>query len=113
MRGLLLVLIVAIVSCTPQKSQDNGAVEQPIKSIEKITEATFTTLSGEEFMLDKYKGKKIIVNVWATWCGPCIKEMPSMNEAFQELKEDDWVFVAASYEELDLIKRFKNSRERW
>jgi thiol-disulfide isomerase/thioredoxin len=51
------------------------------------------TLKGKKVNLDKYKGKTIIIDFWATWCGPCKAEMP----AFKELEEkygDDVNFVS-------------------
>ncbi len=46
--------------------------------------------------LDAYKGKKLIVNLWATWCGPCITEMPSLMKLSDRLKDTGVVVVAIS-----------------
>lgn len=46
---------------------------------------TFTSPSGEEMQFSDYRGKVILVNAWATWCPPCVAEMPSLNR-LQELR---------------------------
>ena len=42
--------------------------------------STFGTTGGEEMTLRDYRGKYVLLNVWATWCPPCVAEMPSLNE---------------------------------
>ncbi|WP_238475272.1 TlpA family protein disulfide reductase [Sphingomonas cavernae] len=39
----------------------------------------FTAPDGSEVTLEKFRGKAVLVNLWATWCGPCIKEMPALD----------------------------------
>ena len=53
---------------------------------EKVPAVDFEVklVSGETVKLSDYLGKKVLVNFWATWCGPCVQEMP----AFQRLSED-------------------------
>ena len=48
-----------------------------------------TTLEGEKVKLSDYKGKKVILNFWATWCPPCKAEMPHMQN-FYENNKDKW-----------------------
>lgn len=69
-------------------------------------EVTFTTLDSKEIKLGDYKGKRILLNLWATWCGPCVAEMPSLNRAFKELKDDNYVFLVASNEKMAKINGF-------
>ena len=55
-------------------------------------------------------GKKTIINYWATWCGPCIKEMPEIENAQKKLSKI-YNFVLVSDENMDKILDFTTSRE--
>lgn len=57
------------------------------------------------------KGKTVFLNVWATWCRPCIQEMPTIAVAMEQLKEEDIVFLFASSEEVDDIIAFSKRRQ--
>jgi thiol-disulfide isomerase/thioredoxin len=47
----------------------------------------FTDLEGKELSLDVFKGKVVVLNLWATWCVPCIKEMPSLERLSAKMKD--------------------------
>ncbi len=53
-------------------------------------------LDGNMVNLDDYKGKIVLLNIWATWCPPCVAEMPSMEKLYQELKEENFEILAVS-----------------
>ncbi len=53
-------------------------------------------LNGEVVHLDDYKGKVVLLNIWATWCSPCREEMPSMEKLYQELKDQAFEILAVS-----------------
>jgi len=54
-------------------------------------------LSGKTVSLSSMRGKVIFLNIWATWCGPCREEMPSMETLYQDLKKNrDFVVLAVS-----------------
>lgn len=54
------------------------------------------TLDGEPVTLRNYLGKVILLNVWATWCPPCVWEMPSMQRLYEEFEGQDFEVVAVS-----------------
>ncbi len=63
-------------------------------------EFRLTKLSGGEVKLADYKGKVIVANFWATWCGPCREEMPMLERAMLKYKDDkDVVFLAINTDE--------------
>ncbi|HJY64383.1 MAG TPA: TlpA disulfide reductase family protein, partial [Ignavibacteria bacterium] len=49
--------------------------------------------NGKDVKLSDYKGKVILVNFWATWCGPCRRELPSLSQISNELKDKDFKMV--------------------
>jgi|TARA_A100001011_G_scaffold193544_1_gene201993 thiol-disulfide isomerase/thioredoxin len=58
--------------------------------------------------LSVYKKRKIVVNYWATWCAPCIEEMPGIKRAEEILEEFGYTFLLVSDETVDKISKFKN-----
>lgn len=56
-------------------------------------------LDGTPSGLADYRGKVILLNVWATWCGPCRTEMPSMERLHQQFKDQDFRIVAVSVDQ--------------
>lgn len=53
-------------------------------------------LNGQVVRLSQLRGKVVLLNVWATWCPPCRKEMPTMEALYQKMKDTDFVMLAAS-----------------
>lgn len=74
------------------------------------TTAMYSDLDGNPVDIANYAGKKVFVNYWATWCAPCIKEIPSITRA-EETLGDDYVFLLASDESIETIKEFLLDRE--
>ena len=58
-------------------------------------------LDGQMQSLDQYKGKWLIVNYWATWCGTCIKELPDLISLHEDHKDGDIVVVGINFESID------------
>jgi peroxiredoxin len=56
------------------------------------------TLEGEQVALKEYRGKKVILNFWATWCPPCREEMPEMQKFYQDYKKKDVEILAVNLE---------------
>ena len=56
-------------------------------------------LDGHEFFNVQLKGKPLVVNIWAGWCKPCLKEIPELNKIYEEFKEAEINFIALSSED--------------
>lgn len=64
-------------------------------------------LNGEKLQLSDYKGKGILLNFWATWCKPCEREMPIMNNQYENFQKDNVEIITVNIGESDVVvKRF-------
>ena len=70
----------------------------------------FQDLEGNAVALTEFKGKKVLLNYWATWCRPCIEEMPSLLRLQELLKTENYIFLLASDQSIKTIKDFKEAR---
>lgn len=61
-----------------------------------IPAAQLINTSGEVIDLSSFKGKKVFVNLWATWCPPCVAEMPSIQELYNQTRNSNTEFVMLS-----------------
>lgn len=68
-------------------------------------------LNGQPVAWESFRGKAVFLNLWATWCKPCIMEMPSIERASLQLADSNIVFIAASDESLDKIRVFRDRGE--
>lgn len=69
-------------------------------------------IKGGTVTLEKYKGKVLFLNIWGTWCPPCVREMPSMQTLYEKMQGEDFAMLASSYEkDFDKIKNFIEERE--
>jgi peroxiredoxin len=57
------------------------------------------SLDGETLTLESLKGKVIFMNFWATWCPPCLAEMPAIQDLYEKVKSDNIAFVLVSLDE--------------
>lgn len=80
---------------------------------EAIMQAELEKLDGTKFKLADYKGKVILVNLWATWCGPCIKEMPELVKLQDEHRDKGFEIIGLNLDEEDdvvKIEKFKKAQ---
>ena len=89
---------------------------RPLTVGDRAPNFTAQTLEGEPVELEDYRGKVLLVNVWATWCAPCREEMPSMETLYRELGGEDFEILAVSIDaargETDAQGRDGASKER-
>jgi cytochrome c biogenesis protein CcmG/thiol:disulfide interchange protein DsbE len=99
---LLISLLVAIGFALPQVNR----VEAQSKL--KAPNFTLKTAEGKVYELSKLKGKVVIVNFWATWCGPCRVEIPDFIEVYKKHKDKGVEIIGISVDEdgWDVVRPF-------
>jgi len=71
-------------------------------------EFSLKDLHGKTHTIEKYAGKWVVVNYWATWCPPCLDEIPELVEFHDKHKDKDAVVLGVDFEEVDdkYLRRF-------
>jgi peroxiredoxin len=65
-----------------------------------------TDVEGKDHKLSNYKGKTVMVVFWATWCGPCRKEIPGLISLRKEISPEKLAVIAISFEKGDVVREF-------
>lgn len=106
---LLLLMFCVLAACKPQADEatkptariaSKPVVSTPTKpaAIGEVPKLAVETLDGKTFDLDAQRGKWVVINYWATWCGPCIEEMPELS-ALDAMREHIQV-IGLAYEDI-------------
>jgi thiol-disulfide isomerase/thioredoxin len=100
---LIVFFIMLLISCNEKPADQTQPTVSSAITIEKVK---LVNLDGLQVDLKKYAGKALFINFWATWCKPCIEEMPSIQNAIAALKEKNIEFLFASDESKEEISAF-------
>ncbi len=83
--GLVACFLVIVQSCQKPKAGLDLYAQNTLKRLTELEtppaqpRMSFETFDGQTMTLADYKGQVVLLNVWATWCAPCLKEMPSLS----------------------------------
>ena len=105
---LVSLLTVAIVQAmdkktdTPETLGQGTANKEGLSIGAKAPDFQLKTLTGETVKLSDYQGKKVLLNFWATWCGPCKAEMPEMEQFSKEIGDDTVILAVNIDPQLDV-----------
>ena len=101
-KKIFLITFLFLISCKSNNTKKNSLTD--LESLQ--SKSSFINLSKQEVDLNLFSNKKIILNYWATWCGPCIKEMPDLMIAQKKLKDSDVSLFLVSDEDVSVISKF-------
>jgi peroxiredoxin len=71
----------------------------PIAPSTLAPDFTLRTLEGQNLRLGEQRGRVVLVNFWATWCGPCRQEMPHLNKLYDKYKSSGFVLLGVNVDE--------------
>lgn len=102
-----LLCLTILLSCYTGVNERKSITD--LESVQLKT--LFVDLNNNPVDITQYKGKRIVLNYWATWCGPCIKEMPALKIAEDLLENHNYAFLLVSDETISKISDFKMNKK--
>lgn len=87
-----------------QSTEGNG--REPVANNAEFWQSEFATPQGGRLAMAAFKGKPLLVNFWATWCPPCVEELPLLNGFFHENQSKNWQVLGIAVDKLDAVQRF-------
>ena len=114
-RGLPLLLLVVLCSMSQWGCFEDGSGETdgPRPAAPSFS---LTRLDGLPVSLEQQRGKTLILDFWATWCGPCMAELPTLKRIHDEFRErDDFLLVSVSsdFDKAVLERTIKDKKLGW
>lgn len=109
--GLLFLFTISACKNATETKKTNDSQDKISQKGNAITQLHLTNLQDQAIDLEKYRGRTVFINFWATWCKPCREEMPSIQEAMKILKNEEIEFFFASDETTEQIEEFKAAHD--
>jgi cytochrome c biogenesis protein CcmG/thiol:disulfide interchange protein DsbE len=118
LRALIVVLILAavggavalVVKSRREQQVSSAEGEKPVVAINKqLPDFESKTIKNEPIKLSQFAGKIVILNFWASWCGPCVEEMPSLIKLVQAFPNDIDLVAISGDSNMEDIESFMKS----
>ena len=113
--ALIAVLVLGLFSCSSRADENKAPITeattaQPAEA-KKIPAFVMTDANGKTIDLSSFKGRKVFVNLWATWCPPCRAEIPSIEKLAGKVDKSKAVFIMLSLDEnFEVAKQFAKAQ---
>ncbi len=90
---------IAASGAAPEVKEAAAALLKKTERLGQSLDIKFTAVDGRKVELAKMKGKVVLIDFWATWCGPCVAEIPNMKAAYEKLNPKGFEIIGISLDE--------------
>ena len=94
--SLVLLVAIPIILISLKERGARSRFIRPLQEGRPAPDFTFPDLDARKVSLSDFRGKVVLVNIWATWCPPCRDEMPSMQKLYERFKGEHFEILAVS-----------------
>jgi thiol-disulfide isomerase/thioredoxin len=106
-----LAFAFLMIQCEKKQEIEIGAItekspEEIASYVEYAPKFTFNSIQGQEVSLESLKGKILYIDIWATWCKPCLQQLPAMKELEEKYRDSNVQFVSISVDQ-------DKDKEKW
>lgn len=105
-RSLLAVGAAALAAGAAWNWWRHETTAPNTEALQSLWDASFEQPDGNMLKLADYRGKPLVLNFWATWCTPCVEEMPLLNAFYQQNKAKNWQMIGLAIDQPSAVKRF-------
>lgn len=106
----LLTSVNALLATGPVPGEKTLLLETPSKPVAAF-DVEIKTIAGKTYRLKDLKGQVVFINFWATWCVPCLREMPSMERLNRKMKGKAFRMLAVNFDEpIEKIRQFTKGK---
>ena len=105
---LVLALLAAILGGVVQHRRQAPAVESSDSTLacKPLPALTLPDLEDRAHALSDYRGRRLLINFWASWCGPCLEEMPALNHAQEKFGDHGAIVLGIAMDAPERVRAF-------
>ncbi len=111
---VLLLLLVVLAGCSGSGEKTASTTPRVVNAVgERAVDFTIKTFDGKEFRLSEHSGSPVLVNFWASWCGPCRLEGPMLEKLYKKYGKEGLVFVGVAIQDSEKGSRAYIKANGW
>jgi peroxiredoxin len=109
-RTTILLILLSAVTYTLYANLYSKDELNKVRVNDQAPDFTLPSIDGEEVNASGFEGKALLINFWGSWCGPCKNEMPAIEEAYNQYKDDGFEVLTINIRESEFaVKKFLES----